>query len=251
MNEKDRRRYDEGKKAYDALMKFYPLTVDDLDGEVWKSAPYCSDYHLSNFGRVKSFYKGKVTILKPKLSIGGYLGVQLSKNGKKQKFYTHRLVAQAFIPNPDNKPEVNHQDGHKMNCFVGNLEWATGSENIRHAFATGLAKDSEEHHLAKLTNEQVEYIRNNPDGLTQYQLAAKFGTIQGVISAVRLGKTYKNAGGNIRKARPTKYTPPLPEEIRRQIRAEYQKGSKEFGSYALARKYGVSQRTILNIIHEG
>lgn len=248
MNEKDRRRYDEGKKAYDALMKFYPLTVDDLDGEVWKSAPYCSDYHLSNFGRVKSFYKGKVTILKPKLSIGGYLGVQLSKNGKKQKFYTHRLVAQAFIPNPDNKPEVNHQDGHKMNCFVGNLEWATQEENMQHAFNSGLVNlpQGSDRSDAKFTNEQVEYIRLNPAKLTLRQLAEKFGTGLMAISNIQLGKTYKNAGGSIRKAK--KRSPNISEEMKHQIRADWATG--QYSKAVLGRMFGVSHTTIIRILRE-
>lgn len=68
----------------------------------------------------------------------GYLYVKLYKNGKGTKKRIHRLVAETFIPNPDNKPTVNHIDGDKLNNHYLNLEWATRSEQIKHAIKTGL-----------------------------------------------------------------------------------------------------------------
>ncbi len=68
----------------------------------------------------------------------GYLEVSLWKNGEGTSFYVHRLVAQAFIPNPLGLPEVNHKDGNRHNNAVSNLEWVTSSENSHHAVATGL-----------------------------------------------------------------------------------------------------------------
>ena len=249
MNQKDRRRHELAKPGYAALMKVYPFTLDDLDGEVWKTIPDYEDYQVSNFGRVKSFHKGKVKILKPCCRVG-YLNISLCKNGKHEHFRVNRLVAKLFLSNPDNLPQVNHKDGHPMNNYVGNLEWCTQSENQQHAYNTGLQAgiQGEEHYKAKLTNEQVLYIRENPDSLTGKQLAEKFGVCDATIINIQCGKTYKNAGGSVRKARPTKYTPPLPEEIRKQIRAAYVKGSKEFNCRALAKKYGVHHKTILNIV---
>ena len=244
MNDCDRRRYEKALPAYEALMKFYPLTVENLDGEIWRPIEGYGAYHVSNFGRVKSL-KGNVKILKPQFNTNNYLYVNLCKDGKRNLFLIHRLVALAFIPNPNNKPEVNHQNGHPMNNYVGNLEWVTSSENKQHAFNTGLQKSGAEHHFAKLTNEQVVYIRENPDGLNQYELAEKFGVQQSTISEIQRGKKYRHVVGSIRP----KFG--VPEEIRDQIRAEYKAGVRGCGAHVLAKKYGVHHQTILKIVHKG
>lgn len=243
MNQKEyhRRAYELAKPAYAALMKFYPLTVDDLDGEDWQKLD--EHYHVSNFGRTKSFYKGKVKILKP-LFVRGYLHVALYFGGKPKHFQVHRLVAQAFISNPDNKPQVNHIDGNKLDNYVGNLEWATQSENTKHAYDTGLAPQGEEHGCAKLTNEQVKYIRTNSDNLKREQLAEKFGVAPTTISDIQLGKIWKNASGVIRN----KIKVRVPDEVRNQIRADYATGN--YTQRQLAKKYGVHLATIRRILSE-
>ena len=245
MNEKHRRAYEKAKPAYEALMKFYPLTVEDLDGEIWRLIEGYDAYHVSNFGRVKSFYNCKIKILKPALN-SGYLAVALYKDGKQKFFKIHRLVASAFLSNPEGKPQVNHKDGHTMNCFAGNLEWATEEENIQHAFDTGLNKNAqgEECYNAKFTNEQIVYIRENPERLTLKQLGEKFGVAPTVISLIQRGKSYKNASGSIRP----KFG--VPDEIRAAIRSEYIKGSSEYGCYGLAKKYGIGATTVLKIVKE-
>lgn len=113
-------------------------------------------YQVSNYGRVKSlerkniFYCGlrkeylerptKEKILNYNKSNRGYLQVCLTKDGKSKTYTVHRLVAKAFIPNLKNKKQVNHIDGNKENNNIDNLEWATSSENNKHAFRTGLNK---------------------------------------------------------------------------------------------------------------
>jgi hypothetical protein len=86
-------------------------------------------------------YKVKSKLLKP-AKTNGYWRVGLSVNHKINNCYVHRLLAEAFIPNPDNKPEVNHKDGVKTNCTIFNLEWSTYSENNQHAYDTELRNGS-------------------------------------------------------------------------------------------------------------
>lgn len=96
---------------------------------------YKGIYQISNFGRVKSLKRN--IILKPSTNKKGYLQVVLYNNASKT-VRIHRLVAEAFIPNPNNLPQVNHKDGNKINNFFNNLEWVNNSENQKHAFSLKL-----------------------------------------------------------------------------------------------------------------
>lgn len=95
------------------------------------------DYGVNTKGEVISFRSNKK--LRSKID-KGYERVALSKNNKRKFFPVHRLVAIAFIPNPENKPCINHKNGVKTDNMVENLEWCTYSENTLHAYATGLEK---------------------------------------------------------------------------------------------------------------
>ena len=99
--------------------------------EIWKDIKdYEGLYQVSNWGRVKSIKFGKERILKQHINIkGGYYYVCLLKNGKHKNYYVHRLVAEAFIPNSYNLPQVNHRDENKLNNNVDNLEWCTNEYN--------------------------------------------------------------------------------------------------------------------------
>lgn len=125
--------------------------VIDKTGEVWKGVlGYKDSYEVSNYGRVKSlsreievhrngeahvrYYREKSMSISIRAS---YPNVNLSRDGRIENFLVHRLVAQAFIPNPENKPYVNHIDGDTHNNHVSNLEWVTQSENINHAIKIG------------------------------------------------------------------------------------------------------------------
>ena len=106
--------------------------------EVWKDI--YEEYQISNLGRIKSLKWGKERILTPRKNFKGYMQIHIRVNGKDKVIKVHRLVAEAFIPNPDNKPQVNHIDGNKENNTSLNLEWCTNSENQLHAYKNGLQK---------------------------------------------------------------------------------------------------------------
>lgn len=237
------------KPAYDAFIAFYPFTLENLDGEQWKDVlDYEGFYQVSNFGRVKSFWHNKTTILKPNLTAHGYLRVDLCKSGKTKHFTIHKLVASLFIPNCESKSEVDHVDGNKLNCCVSNLRWATRSENEKFAYVSGVKKHTqgEEWFNSKLTNEQALYVRENPDNLNTCELGRKFNVDSWLISQIQLGVTYKIAGGKFRN----KIERRVPDDIREEIRRIYVRGSREFGSTALGKKYNLDSTTILKIIHE-
>lgn len=120
-----------------------------MDKEIWKDIlGYEGLYQVSNYGRIKALERyvkhsenamrlRKELILVPVNRGDGYYVVSLC-NGSSRSRIIHRLVAQAFIPNPENKPQVNHKDGDKSNNSLDNLEWVTVSENILHSFRIGI-----------------------------------------------------------------------------------------------------------------
>ena len=124
--------------------------------EIWKAvADSNGEYHISSHGRVKSYKCGKERILKPGLIGNGYPMVCICYSKKKQKCkIIHKLVALAFIPNLDNKPQVNHKDGNKLNNHIDNLEWVTAKENTNHAWRTGLF-ESKRLAISKAKSKQV------------------------------------------------------------------------------------------------
>ena len=141
--------------------------------EIWKDISGYEKYEVSNFGKVRSRARKcvdtwgrecfrKTKILSPASDHKGYMFVVLyDKNQNTKAIKIHRLVAEAFIPNPNEYQQINHIDGNKKNNNKSNLEWCTGSQNIRHAYENGLmhAVKGEKHHKATLTDRQVEWIR--------------------------------------------------------------------------------------------
>lgn len=105
--------------------------------ENWKDVPgYEGLYAISDLGNIKSFYTNK--ILKPSIDKFGYCRFSATKNKKQKTLRIHRLVGELFIPNPENKPQINHKNGIKTDNSKDNLEWVTDSENKKHAYQEGL-----------------------------------------------------------------------------------------------------------------
>ena len=128
--------------------------------EIWKDIQgYEGCYKISNFGNVmalkREYYSNgskrftEEKILKKRNATDGYFNAALALNGKRKDIGIHRLVAMAFIANPENKLEVNHKDGIKTNNHVSNLEWSTRREQMKHAYDMGL-------------NSIVKNIKNSP-----------------------------------------------------------------------------------------
>lgn len=172
--------------------------------EIWKDiVDYEGLYQISNLSRIRSLdrrinhknnhtiiRKGKV--IKPVLGNRGYLKFLLSKDNKQKAQLLHRIVAQYFIPNPENKSEVNHIDGDKTNCRIENLEWVTPSENSIHGFALDLKPRGENHFKTKLTNEQVKEIKFGHIGLNQAEIAKLYDVKPNTISQIKTGRKWKH-----------------------------------------------------------
>ena len=114
--------------------------------EMWRE--FAPNREVSTRGRIRSTkYRGsdKTQVLKTKIDRYGYEVVALSINGVMKDLKIHRLVAEAFLPNPDNLPTVNHKDGNKKNNFLSNLEWSSYTDNQQHAHDMGLFSRDRKH----------------------------------------------------------------------------------------------------------
>ena len=102
--------------------------------ETWRPIEgFNGAYQISNHGRVKNVTRNR--ILRLEITYRGYCRIMLSKQNVTSRYFVHRLVAGAFLMNPENKAIVNHKDGNKQNNRLENLEWATASENTQHYYA--------------------------------------------------------------------------------------------------------------------
>ena len=161
--------------------------MEDLESEQWRAVEGYPGYEVSNLGRVVGS-RGELT---PARLPKGYLMVNLCKNGKQKPHYIHRLVAQAFIPNPENKPQVNHIDGDKNNNRVSNLEWATYLENHLHAI---------KNHLHRHYTRRVKQYDLQGNLIAEYKTILEASRVTGVNTAGIGGTcrgTYKKSGGYI------------------------------------------------------
>lgn len=164
-----------------------------------KSHPQFPFLIIHEDGRVFSEKSNK--FLTPIINHNGYHVLSIKpdgRNGNTVCLRYHRLVAECFIDNPENKLYVNHKDGNKQNNHVSNLEWCSASENMKHAFNTGLckARKGEESTSAKLTEENVKYIRDNYKTRNNVfgarALGRKFGVHHTTIMSVVNNESWHN-----------------------------------------------------------
>lgn len=144
--------------------------------ELWKSVDnYEGAYEVSSLGRIRSLDRVAVDgsnikgrLLKFSYDGSGYNKVNLFKFGENQYLKVHRLVAIAFVPNPEGLPQVNHDDGNKENNFYKNLIWCTNQINTIHAYENKLTTNQgETHYKAKLDKEKVLFIRASTLSVTE------------------------------------------------------------------------------------
>jgi len=177
------------------------VAVEDLPGEEWRPVvDYEGWYEVSNLGRVKRVMPGFGTfpgrLCKQTLTVAGYYHMGLCKNGISKILLAHALVAKAFIgPYPEGM-EINHKDGDKTNNCVDNIEYVTPSQNVFHAWQTGLKKQydecGEKNPSNILTEDDVRQIHRLLDEgeFTQQEIADMYGTCRENVSSINCGKTW-------------------------------------------------------------
>lgn len=169
--------------------------IHDLDHPVWKPVSYngiTTVYDISNTGDVRNRTTG--LILKQKVNKDGYMMFNLCPgDGSKVTITIHKLVATAFIPNPENKPVVNHKNGKKDFNWYKNLEWATYQENTQHAMKTGLApKDGTDNPNNKYDEDIIHTVcKLLEDGHTSTKISKMLGISVTLPENIKRGKLWK------------------------------------------------------------
>lgn len=187
--------------------RWFDLTP--LKNEIWKPLiNYEEKYLISNYGRIKSlnFHReNREKILKfRKTGWGNYWVIHLCKNGIAKNNFVHRLVAKTFIPNVENKPQINHIDGNQENCKAINLEWVTAQENSQHAHDIGLQINTDKQRIAtsNACSKRVSQYDKNGNFIKTYKSMKEAQDITNIKSctiSLCCNKKKKTAGGFIWK----------------------------------------------------
>lgn len=155
----------------------------------WKDTEY-PGYMVSDTGLILSLKNTESKVLKGRPHSHGYVAICVRHDGKSKYRLLHRLVATAFIPNPDNKMEVNHKDGDKKNNNASNLEWATHSENGVHAYKTGLRVSALGNR--KLSDKDVAEIKALLKAEKKKIIASMYGVGFTAIHNIARGTSWRN-----------------------------------------------------------
>jgi len=156
---------------------------------------YEERYEINRYGDVRStqgLYSGK--FISHKKNKAGYIYVKLYKGKSEKSFLLHRLVAVAFLPNPENKPVINHIDNNKENNDLDNLQWCTQAENVDWTVRQGRNRgpSSEKCHLSKLKPSDILEIRELGESKSTKEIAKIFGVSVGNIRHIIERKTWKS-----------------------------------------------------------
>ena len=143
-----------------------------------------ADYIITKNGEIINKHNNRK--VKPQPNGKGYLRVVIGQ----KKYFVHRLVSEKYIPNPENKTQINHKDGNKLNNCVDNLEWVTNQENRNHAVQKGLHLFGEKCAYSKLKEENVIYIFQNKN-MPNKILAETFNVSVSTINDIKKGRTWK------------------------------------------------------------
>lgn len=201
--------------------------------ERWKTIKQNRNLEISDAGRLRNKKSG--VVWKLRISRNGYvvIAVYHTKLKKAKNLKIHTLVAEAFVKNPENKPEINHKDFDKQNNHYTNLEWCTNLENVRHFYRNKFK--------GKISNDDVLFIRQNIDSVGMVALAEKFNVNESYILGIANG-TYKDYihADFIRDKKPS-----LPKPI-----IEYDLAGNEIGRYTSASQASKIKKVLLARIKE-
>lgn len=204
----------------------YDFTDEELANEQWKTVEGFPDYKISNLGRVRS----PLCILISRPNNKGYTIVNLRKDKKPYTKTVHRLVALAFVDNPNGYPEVNHIDGNKENNRASNLEWCTRSQNNKHALNNGLRANPNPPALTPKQEKEAKIAYKN--GATRVELGAKYHVHPDSMKKYLKG-VYKQR--------------PVPPEIKIEIQRVFKTGLYKIDELEFI--YDIPKSTIENIVY--
>lgn len=197
-----------------------------------KQIPFAKDYYLGEDGNIYSCKRGwNKRKLNPNVDhrAGGYYRLKIiMDDGNKMSMFIHRLVALTYLPNPENKEEVNHIDGNKLNNKLSNLEWVTKKENMLHAHKLKLRDNTGEGNPRKILSEQevIDIYNKCYDGVRVCDLANEYGVSRPTISDIKAKRNWQHILQDLPDIKHQTKKESLSESTVRWVCSELQKGTK-------------------------